>query len=184
MPLWASLFCWHSCCCWYWCWPVVAGVPAASKMFKLSYYAAAVNHAIDDILNAVGSLHEVPVFACDHADSGAPCFCWHPCSCRRSLCCWLPACSPCFGLSPCCFWRIFLLLASLLLATFLMLLAPCMKSLFLIVPMLLLAHHVAAGIPAVGDVLNAVGSLHKVPVFACVHAVSGAPCCCWHPCCC
>ncbi len=45
-------------------------------------------------------------------------------------------------------------------------LAPCMKSLFLLVPMLFLAHHVAAGIPAVADLLNAVGSLHEVLVFA------------------
>ncbi len=64
-----------------------------------------------------------------------------------------------------------LLLASLLLATFLMLLAPCMKSLFWLVTMLFLAHHVAAGIPAVADVPNAVGTLHEVPVFDCAHAV-------------
>jgi hypothetical protein len=66
-----------------------------------------------------------------------------------------------------------LLLASLLLKTFILLMAPCMKSLFWLVSMLFLAHHVAAGIPAVADDLYAVGSLHGVPVFACVHAVSG-----------
>jgi hypothetical protein len=67
-----------------------------------------------------------------------------------------------------------LLLASLLLATFLMLLAACMKSLFLLVSMLFLARHVAAGIPAFSDVHVVVGSLHDVPVFACV-----LPCCFW-----
>jgi hypothetical protein len=54
----------------------------------------------------------------------------------------------------------------------------------LLVTMLFLAHHVPAGIPAVGVDLNAVCSLHQVPVFACDHAVSGAPCSCWHPCYC
>ncbi len=38
-------------------------------------------------------------------------------------------------------------------------------SLFWIVTILFPAHHVAAGIPAVGDVLVAVGTLHEVTVF-------------------
>jgi hypothetical protein len=46
---------------------------------------------------------------------------------------------------------------------------------------LFLAHHVAAGIPAVGDLLNAVGSLHEVPVllvsmlFPAHHVAAGIP---------